>query len=263
MTQRKSALVTGASRGIGRAIALALAGDGYDIGVGYAASDEAAAAVAGEVEALGGKAVTIKADVREADGVERLAAKALEAFGAIDVLVSNATGYPAGTTMEHFLKGMDPSLGIVLGTAAANYREAYDARVAAFINLARATVPHMPAGGSIVALTSTGTQTYMPGYGPTGSAMAAVQMLVRYMAVELGPRGIRVNAVSGGLIRTDALNLMTGDVERLEQSVAKRTPLGRVGEPEDLAGVVAFLAGEGGRWITGQVLVADGGHSLR
>lgn len=257
------ALVTGASRGVGRAVALALAREGYDVSVGFVASADAAASVVQEIDTLGRRAVAIQADVRTGAGIAELTERTVSSLGPIKVLVSNATGYPAGTTMEHFIGGLDPSLGLALGTSPDNYRETFDARVLAFLGLARAAVPSMPAGGSIIGITSTGTRVYMPGYGPTGSAMAAVEMISRYLAVELGPRGIRVNVVSGGLLRTDALNLMTGDVERLEASVAKRTPLGRVGTPEDMADVVAFVASDQARWITGQTLVVDGGHSVR
>jgi NAD(P)-dependent dehydrogenase (short-subunit alcohol dehydrogenase family) len=93
--------------------------------------------------------------------------------------------------------------------------------------------------------------------------MAGVETLVRYLAVELGPKQIRVNVVAGGLVKTDALQLMARDTARLEGMIAATTPLGRVGEPEDLGEIVAFLAGDGARWITGQTIVADGGHSLR
>jgi NAD(P)-dependent dehydrogenase (short-subunit alcohol dehydrogenase family) len=252
------ALVTGASRGVGRAIALALARRGYDITVGYAASDDAARAVVAEIEGLGRRAIAVKSDLRTEGGAGALAEQTLEVLGPVRVVVSNATGYPAGTTIAQLADDVDPSLGLTLGMPPRHYREIFEARVLAFLSLARATVPSMPRGGSLIALASTGTQGYMPGYGPTGAAMAAVECVARYLAVELGPRGIRVNVASGGLIRTDALNLM-GDVQKLTDYTARRTPLGRAGEPEDLADVVAFLASDEARWVTGQTIVADGG----
>lgn len=254
------ALVTGASRGVGRACALALAAAGHDIAVGYVSSEDAAREVVAEVEQLGRRAVAVRGDVRLEADCERIAQEAAEALGAVTVLVSNATGYPAGTSREDLAKGFRPELGPTLGIPAETYRETFDARVGAFLALARATVAGMPPGGAIIAITSTGTRGYQRGYGPTAVGMAGVEQLVRYLAAELGQRGIRVNAVCGGPIRTEALSFLAKDVEKLTAAFAARTPLGRVGEPEDLARVVAFLASPEGGWVTGQTLVVDGGH---
>ena len=256
------ALITGGSRGVGRACAVALARDGYDIAIGYAVSDQPARDAVTEIEALGRRAIAIKSDLRTEGGVNELTSRALEALGPISVVVSNATGYPAGTTREDLASGVDRSLGPALGAPSERYLEMFQARLIAFHGLARAVVPQMPTGGSIIAIISTGTQGYVPGYGPTGVAMAGVQLLARYLAVELGPKQIRVNVVSGGLIRTDAVSLLTKDIDRFEAAAAAVTPLGRVGEVGDMAEVVSFLAGEGGRWITGQTIVADGGAVL-
>lgn len=256
------ALVTGASRGVGRACALALAQRGYDVGIGYAVSAEAAAEVASAVGELGRGAVTVAGDIRTEAGCLDVVERTAAALGTISVVVSNATGYPAGTTRGELAQGFDPSLGPTLGTPNERYAETFDARALALLTLARATVPAMPRGGSLIALTSTGTRGYFPGYGPTAVGMAAVECLVRYLAIELGPRGIRVNVVSGGPVRTDALSLMARDASALADSLAAQTPLGRIGEPADLAQVVAFLASEESGWITGQTLVADGGHIL-
>jgi NAD(P)-dependent dehydrogenase (short-subunit alcohol dehydrogenase family) len=216
-----------------------------------------------EVESLGRRAVAVKADIRTPSGVTELTTETIEALGPITVAVSNATGYPAGTTRESLAEGFDRSLGSVLGTPLARYREMFDARVQAFLTLARTVVPQMPQGGSLVAITSTGTREYMPGYGPVGVGMAGVETLARYLAVELGSKRVRVNVVAGGLLRTDALQLMARDTQQLEDMIAAQTPLGRVGVPEDIGDVVAFLASDAARWITGQVIVADGGHGLR
>jgi len=247
---------------VGRACALALAAAGHDVAVGYVASEDAAREVVAEVQRLGRRAVAVRGDVRVEADCERIAAEAAAALGPVGVLVSNATGYPAGTSREDLAKGFRPELGPTLGIPDDTYREAFAARVGAFLALARATVATMPPGGSIIAITSTGTRGYQRGYGPTAVAMAGVEQLVRYLAAELGPRSIRVNAVCGGPIRTDALGFLASDVDRLMEAFAKRTPLGRVGEPVDLARVVTFLASEEGGWITGQTLVVDGGHLI-
>ena len=254
------ALVTGASRGVGRACALALAAAGHDVAAGYVASEDAARDVVVEVERLGRRAVAVRGDVRREEDCERIAAEAAAALGPVTLLVSNATGYPAGTTREDLAQGFRPELGPTLGIPNETYRETFDARVGAFLALARATVAGMPEGGAIVAITSTGTRGYQRGYGPTAVGMAGVEQLVRYLAVELGQRGVRVNAVCGGPIRTEALQFLARDTDRLLEAFARRTPLGRVGEPEDLARVVAFLASPEAAWITGQTLVVDGGH---
>lgn len=254
------ALVTGASRGVGKACALALAAAGHDVAVGYVSSEDAAREVVAAVEQAGRRGVAVRGDVRVESDCRRIAEEAAAALGSVTVLVSSATGYPAGTSREDLARGFQPDLGPTLGIPLETYRETFEARVGAFLALARATVGAMPEGGSIIAITSTGTRGYQRGYGPTAVGMAGVEQLVRYLAVELGRRGIRVNAVCGGPIRTDALNFLAADVEKLMEAFAKRTPLGRVGEPDDLARVVAFLASPEGGWITGQTLVVDGGH---
>jgi NAD(P)-dependent dehydrogenase (short-subunit alcohol dehydrogenase family) len=257
------ALVTGASRGIGRACALALARDGFDVGVGYVVSADRAAEVVGEVEGLGRRAVALQGDVRRAEDMAAIVEAAAEQLGGIGVVVSNATGLPSGTTIGDLAQGMDPSVGPTLGAALDRYLEHFHARAGALLALGRAALPHMEGGGRVVAITSLGTRGYLPGYGPVAVGMAAVELLIRYLAVELGPRGITVNAVSGGLVDTDAVNLLGRDPAAIRERSARRTPLGRIGESEDLADVVAFLASDRGRWITGQTLVADGGESLR
>ena len=254
------ALVTGASRGVGRACALALAAAGHDVAVGYVSSEDAAREVVAEIEGLDRRAVAVRGDVRREEDCERIATEAAAALGPVTILVSNATGYPAGTSRDDLAKGFKPELGLTLGIPTDTYRETFEARVGAFLALARATVASMPEGGAIIAITSTGTRGYQRGYGPTAVGMAGVEQLVRYLAAELGQRGIRVNAVCGGPIRTDALTFLARDVDKLLEAFARRTPLGRVGEPEDLARVVAFLASAEGGWITGQTLVVDGGH---
>jgi NAD(P)-dependent dehydrogenase (short-subunit alcohol dehydrogenase family) len=257
---RPVALVTGASRGIGRACAIALAGAGHDIGIGFFQNVAAAGEVAKVVQKIGGRTVLLQGDVRVSADCERLVERVAEQFGRIDVVVSNATGLSSGDgerPPEHRLG--QP----VVATSYSVFAEMLDARLCALHALTRAAVPRMGPGGSLIAITSNGARRYVDGYAPVGVAMAAVESLVRYLAAELGPQGITVNAVSGGVVNTDALHEITTDVEGLVRRAARATPLGRIAEPADIANIVSALASPQCAWITGQTLVADGGASLR
>ena len=256
------ALVTGGGRGIGRACAVALGEAGFDVAVGYLSNDDAARTVVAELENLGRSAVAIRADVRWEADVVGLVDAAVDRFGGLSVVVSNATGVAPGATMETMMAGTDSAFGPTVGTGSDSFVEAFRGRVLALHTLARAAVPHMRDGGSIVAITSVGTRTYYPGYAPTAAAMAGAESLVRYLAVELGPRGITVNVVAGGLIATEALRFITRDVDRLIERTSARMPCRRVGTPSDIADTVCYLASGRARWITGQVVVVDGGATV-
>lgn len=234
-------LITGSSRGIGRAIALRLAQPGNCILINYLRNQTAAEAVASEVRAAGAEAIVVQGNVRKEADLKRLAA----AFDSVDVLVHNAA---IGT-----LKPYDR-------IRTSHWDLTLESSMRPFWLLTK-LVP-LADGANVIGLSSMGSQRYIPGYAAMGAAKAGVEALTRQLAVELAPRGIRVNTVCGGLIRTDAIQYFPEGEEMLD--LAERlTPLGRVGEPEDLAGAVAMLLGSDARWITGQVIVVDGGLSLR
>jgi enoyl-[acyl-carrier protein] reductase III len=234
-------LVTGGSRGIGRAIALRFAREGAArVAVGYFRSDAAAEATAADLRALGAEPVLVRGNVAS----ERVAREVAE-LGPLDVLVHNAATGVIRPALDTDDKHWD-------WTHAANAR--------ALLSLTRAAAPSMPAGSAIVALSSLGASRVLEHYALVGTSKAALEALVRYLAVELAPRGIRVNAVSGGVVATDALDHFPNREAMLE--IGRDNPAGRIVTPEDVAGAVCFLCGPDAEMIRGQVLVVDGGFSL-
>jgi enoyl-[acyl-carrier protein] reductase III len=236
-----SVLVTGGSRGIGKSIALRFAREGASrVAIGYFRSDAAAEETAGELRALGAEAVLVRGNVAS----ERVAREVVE-LGPLDVLVHNAATGVIRSALESEDKHWD-------WTHATNAR--------ALLSLTRAAAPAMPAGASIVALSSLGAARVLENYALVGTSKAALESLVRYLAVELGPRGIRVNAVSGGVVETGALDHFPNRQAMLE--IGARNPAGRIVTPDDVAGAVCFLCSPDAEMIRGQVLVVDGGFSL-
>jgi enoyl-[acyl-carrier protein] reductase III len=234
-------LVTGGSRGIGRAIALRFARDGARrVAIGYLRNDAAAEATAEELRAAGAEPVLVRGNVtsdRVLDAVRDL--------GPLDVLVHNAATGVIRPALETEDKHWDWTL---------------NANARALLSLARATAPSMPPQSSIVAISSLGAQRVLENYVLVGTSKAALESLVRYLAVELAPRGIRVNAVSGGVVETGALEHFPNREEMLRAGAAN--PVGRLVSPEDIAGAVAFLCGPDADMVRGQTLVVDGGSSL-
>ncbi|UNX56609.1 SDR family oxidoreductase (plasmid) [Georgenia sp. TF02-10] len=246
------AVVTGASRGVGSAVAAELARLGFDVAIGYYSRAAEGESVAADIRAAGRNAVALQVDVRSSESCADFVSAARDRLGRVRAVVSNATGFGADT----------PVLGPALDVPLAVYQEMFTARLGALLGLVDAAGADLDDGGRVVSIASTGTRLHVPGYAPIATSMAAVEAATRYLAVELGRRGVTVNVVSGGVIDTDALGDISGDPERLKAAVARRTPLGRVGQPDDLAALVGFVCSEHGRWVTGQVVVADGGHLL-
>jgi enoyl-[acyl-carrier protein] reductase III len=242
----KVALVTGAARGIGRAVALKLAASGCDVVANYYNSHDEAEAVCAEIRALGRRAAAIKAAVGLPESVDELFAALRATFDRVDIVVSNAASGVLRPTMEMTLK---------------HWRWCMETNALALNLLAQRAVPMMPAGGRIIALSSLGALRAMPHYGFVGASKAALESLVRSLAQELGPRGIRVNAVSAGVVDTDALQHFPNRAELLE-SFARRTPAGPVLTPQEVAGAVYLLCLPEAGMINGHTLFVDGGFAI-
>ncbi len=248
--ERKVALITGSGRGIGRAIALKLASEGADIAVNYFRNRKPAEETMRMVQAIGRDAVVIKANVGDLDDLTHLFSRVDERFGGLDVYVSNAASGYNRPSLEQKPKGWDWTMNI-------------NARSLLFGAQHAAALMHKRGGGCIVSLSSPGSQVVLPGYVVVGASKAAIEAITRYLAVELAPLGIRVNAISPGLVDTEALRHF--DVMQ-DQSILPRTiqatPAGRLTTPEDVANVVAFLCSPEADMIRGQTILIDGGYSL-
>ena len=242
----KVALVTGASRGIGRAIARRLAAAGCDVVVNYHLSHDGADAACAEVRALGRRALAVQADVASPESQDELFARLRSDFRRLDVVVSNAASGVVRPLLEATLK---------------HWRFCAETNAFALVMLAQRALGLMPRGGRIVALSSLGAARALPGYGLVGASKAALESLVRALAVELGPHGIRVNAVSAGAVDTDALTAFPAR-EALLAGFAARAPLGPTLTPEAVAAAVLLLCLPESDAITGSTLVVDGGYSI-
>lgn len=240
----KTAIVTGASRGIGRTIAKRLAADGFAVVVNYAGNSDLAQAVVNEIRKADGEALAVKADVGNPEEVKELFEKAIETYGHIDVVVNNAGIMP----LSPIAKGDVETFDKVINT---NLR-------GTFLILAQAA-QHVAAGGRIIAFSSSVLAKSFPTYGPYIASKAGVEGLVPVLANELRGRNITVNAVAPGPTGTD-LFLNGKTTEQIAQ-LSKLAPLERLGQPEDIANVVAFLAGPDGGWVNAQVLRANGGFA--
>ena len=237
--------VSGGSRGIGRAIALRLAHDGVAlgkpvrVGIGYFRSDSAAEQTAEDLRALGAEPTLVRGNIGSDRVLEEVAA-----LGPLDVLVHNAASGVSVPALEATEKHWDWTM---------------NTNARALLQLAQVAAPQMPDGSSIVAISSLGAQRVLDNYTLVGTSKAALEALVRYLAVELAPR-IRVNAVSGGVVDTDALEHFPNREEMLAAGAAN--PVGRMVTPEDIASAVAFLCSREADMVRGQTLVVDGGFSL-
>jgi enoyl-[acyl-carrier protein] reductase III len=236
-----AALVTGGTRGIGKAIALRLVRDGATrLALGYLRNDRAAEAAADEIRAAGAEPVLVRGNVSSGRVLEELAAA-----GPYRAVVHSAATGVIRPALETEDKHWDWTL---------------NANARALLSLARATAPAMDAGATIVAISSLGSFRVLENYVLVGTSKAALESVVRYLAVELAPRGIRVNAVSAGVVETEALEHFPNRDEMLRS--VERTPAGRLVEPEDVAAAVGFLCSRDADMIRGQTLIVDGGFSL-
>jgi enoyl-[acyl-carrier protein] reductase III len=239
--QGSSVLVTGGTRGIGLAIALRLVRDGAArVVLGYMRNDGAAAAAAEQVRTAGAEPVLVRGNVSSARVIAELAAT-----GPYRVVVHNAATGVARPALETDDKHWDWTL---------------NANARALLALARAAAPAMEAGSSIVAISSLGSHRVLDNYVLIGTSKAALESVVRYLAVELAPRGIRANAVSAGVVKTGALEHFPNKDEMLRS--VERTPAGRLVDPDDVAAAVSFLCSDDAAMVCGQTLIVDGGFSL-
>jgi 3-oxoacyl-[acyl-carrier protein] reductase len=241
----KVAVVTGASKGIGAAIAKALAAEGAGVVVNYSSSKAGAASVVEGITKDGGKAIAVQADVARKGDIERLFAETKNAFGQLDILVNNAGIYEfapiEAITEEHFRKHFDLNvLGLILATQAA---------VKLF----------GPAGGSIINTSSLASTMGFPNAAVYSGTKGAVDAITRSLAVELGPRKIRVNAIRPGMVETEGTHSAGIAESDMRKQVEAQTPLGRIGQPQDIAGLAVFLASSDSAWITGETFVIAGG----
>lgn len=243
----KHVLVTGGSRGIGKAICMTLAKAGARVCFNYLRNREAARQTHEELSKIGPEPIEVRANVADEDHLERLFGTIREEFGKLDILISNA------------------ALGVlkpVVNLRRKDWNWTMDINARALIPLAKNSIELMgERGGSIIAVSSLGATHAIPFYGAVGASKAALEALVRHLAVENADKGIRVNTVSGGAVDTDALKFFPNREEILTDSL-KRTPAGRLVEPQDLADAVLFLCSDLAKMIHGQTLVVDGGTSI-
>jgi enoyl-[acyl-carrier protein] reductase III len=240
------ALVTGGSRGIGKAIAIRLAEHGMDIVVNYVRHKQDAQKTAAEVEQRGQRCLLVKANVAKESDVSAMFEAISEEFGSLDVLVSNAAS------------GV---LKPVLELTERHWNWAMDINARALLSLVQHGMPLMKRGSRVIAVSSLGSIRAIENYTTVGASKAALESLVRHLAVELGPRGIRVNTVSAGAVDTDALKKFPNRDLILETAI-KRTPLGRLVTPDDVADVTLFLCSNLSNMIQGQVVTVDGGYAI-
>jgi 3-oxoacyl-[acyl-carrier protein] reductase len=242
----KVAVVTGASKGIGASIAKHLAAEGASVVVNYASSKAGADKVVGEITAQGGKAMAVHADVSKKTDIDRLFTETKKAFGQLDILVNNAGVYefaPLGDiTEEHFHKQFNLNvLGLLLASQAAAKQFG-------------------PAGGNIINISSIVSTLAVPGAAVYSATKGAVDAATRSLAKELGPQQIRVNAINPGMVITEGFQTAGFEGSDMRKQVEAQTPLGRIGQPQDIAAAAVFLASADSGWLTGETLVISGGY---
>ncbi len=242
--QGKVAVVTGASKGIGAAIARSLAAEGAAVVVNYASSKAGADAVVDAIAKAGGKAVAVQGDVSKPGDAEAVVAAALKAFGRLDVLVNNAGVYEMRP-----LEAVDEE----------HYRRIFDVNVLGLLLATKAAAPHLGEGSSVINISSVVSKLHPPGSAVYSGTKGAVDAINGVLAKELGARKIRVNAINPGVVETEGTHTAGFIGTDFEKYVVSQTPLGRTGQPDDIAAVAVFLASDDSRWLTGETIVASGG----
>ena len=242
----KVALVTGASKGIGAAIAKQLAAEGAAVAVNYSSSKPEGEKVASEIAAQGGEAIAVQANMSKPADIERLFAESKKKFGRLDILVNNAGIYEflplEKLTEDHFHKQFNVNvLGLLLASQAA--AKQFDST-----------------GGSIINISSIVSTLAVPESAVYSGTKGAVDAITRSLASELGPRGIRVNAIRPGMVETEGTHSGGITESDLRKQVEAQTPLGRIGQPQDITGAAVFLASDDSAWITGETFVISGGY---
>jgi 3-oxoacyl-[acyl-carrier protein] reductase len=240
--QTRVAIVTGASKGIGEAIAKRLARDGIAVVVNYSRGREAAENVVASIEASGGKAIAVGADIGDPAGIPTLFDAAEHAFGGADILVNNAGIMDLSPIAQVTDESYERMISVNIGGVFRGLREG---------------AKRLRDGGRIVSFSSSVVGMYQPGYGIYAATKAATEAMTHVLAKELGARGITVNAVAPGPVETELF--MKGKSEQLVKTIIGMNPFGRLGQPDDIAGVVSFLAGPDSGWVSGQVIRANGG----
>ena len=238
----KTALITGASRGIGRGIALAFAREGADVAINYRRDREAAETTAAEVRSLGRRAEVYQADVGDPAAVERMFAAAVEGFAGFDVLVANS--------------GVASRIASVANTDVDYWRRVLEVDLDGVFYTCKFGVPHLRPHGSVIVGSSIGADLCAPFGAPYYVAKAGANALTKVLAKELAPERKRVNCIAPGMIATDMGNRLVG---ALGEGVVSTIPLGRIGQPDDIGSAAVFLASEDASWITGKILRVDGG----
>jgi len=243
----KVALITGGSRGIGRAVAVRLAENGADVVVNYVRHKRDAEETAALVEKSGSSCLVVKANVAREEDVQAMFTELENRFGRLDFLVSNAASGVLKPAMELTQR---------------HWNWAMDINARALLSLVQHGVRMMQSGSRVMAVSSLGSVRAIENYTTVGASKAALESLVRHLAVELGPQGIMVNTISAGAVDTDALKHFPNRAQILETALAK-TPLGRLTTPDDVANIALFLCSDLATMIQGQVITVDGGYAIR
>ena len=240
----KVAVVTGASKGIGAGIAKALAAEGAAVVVNYASSKDGADAVVKSITSSGGKAVAVRGDVANENDAAGVVQAAVDTYGRLDILVNNSGVYAFSPIEE---------------ASADAYRRMFDVNVLGPLLTTKAAVPHLAEGGSVINISSAVTSLHPPHSAIYTGTKGALDAITGVLANELGARKIRVNAINPGIVETEGSRSAGFIGSEFEKGAVAQTPLGRTGQPDDIAGIAVFLASDEARWLTGEKLTASGG----